>query len=481
MYFVPNTASEDDDHLIQCFYDKNYLNELIEQNYSYISGRKGMGKSALARFAKENTGYLPIDYCEHISLTSDTKTESDFRSQTERDKTLVANEILIFVLLKLVKGLLNSGIKNEYTEYWQTFLEKNGFTDIDNYSKYHETKKTSRTIIRPEIRTPIFSGSMGEKEHHYEYKEARINESIDILWEDFLKSVPKSNVFHVYLDDVDTRIDLKRDPDNVALHKLIEKIHNFNREAKRKERDVKIIMCIRTDIWNYLHGSNLNKYRSACLDVVWKEDDFIKLMGKRIAPNIDPKKAVESVFPDNIFVEPKKSIQCRNFHSNFYAYLHALSFNRARDFLHYGYISQKKISPNKPTLQEKQVNAIEGEFCAYIRKELRDEFELLCQKHGIAINNLDNFLRDLSHKRIFNYKDFRNIKKSTSLKGKISEYNLMKELWEYSVIGIVKGENSVFFYHDPELLFPDEERLKNSQYLLCLHKGLFIAYQSKMI
>jgi len=482
MFFVQNTASEDDNYLISCFYDKNYISKIMKENISFISGRKGMGKTALAKVAQKNKDIFGIDYCEYVSLSSDLKSTSDISSQKERDKNIVANEVLVFILIKLVKALLEEDeIEDIYKEFWTHFLEKNGFYEIKKYNRYLEIKDSSKRIIKPEIKTPLGGGSLGEHVSKIIFEEKKINDSVDILWEDFLKSFPKNKIYHIYLDDIDTRIDLDNDPENEALHRLIEKIHCFNREARDEEKQVKIVMCIRDDMWRYITGSNVQKFKSSSLELEWNEKDFIELMGKRIDPEKNPKDAVESIFQDAIFETPSKKIAPKKFHSYFYTYLYSLSFNRARDFLRYGFIATKKISPKTFRIDQKHLTAIENEFCAYIRTELKDEFFLMCQKYDFSMQNLDHFLKKLAHKKDFNISDFRKLKKNTSLKGKVSEYILLKELWKYSVIGEKSNDFPIFQYHNQSKGFSEESQLKKSLNLFVLHPALQKAYKLDIV
>jgi hypothetical protein len=483
MYFVPQTGAEQDKNLVDCFYDKDYNLQLIEYGYSFISGRKGMGKTALAKFAQDSLGYLPIDHCERIPLSSDLPSDSDISSQKEQDKKLVANKALLFILIRMVKRLLkNNHIKEEYQKVWRHFLKQNNYYEIEDFKEYRERTKSKKTIIKPDIKTPLGGGSIGSREIEKEIQEVQINDSIDYLWDEFLQSIPKQIVYHVYLDDVDTRLDLKNDPKNEALYELIVKIQDFNSKSEDSLKNIKIIMCLRSDIWKYIEGSNRNKYLSSCLNLEWDEEDFLQLMGRRINPRKDnPADAVEELFPSNLF-EDQCSNAIKKFDSSFYTYLYSISFNRARDFLQYGFIASKKCPKDGGPLEKKHLYQIEREFCVYIRKELEDELVLLSQKYGFDIADIDEFLSIIAELNSFNVDDVRKTKQKTKkLKGKIDEYPLLKALWEYSIIGEERDGTQIFFYHNPERSFPSKESVKNDKRRFCMHEGLKKAYYSHIL
>lgn len=416
----------------------------------------------------------------------DTPISDDMVSSSARDKSLVANQALVYVLIKFVKKLLaTEKIDARRKKYWECFLEDNGFSDVDNFDRFREIRKTTSKILKPELKIVGTGGSVGSTEWRIEKEARKVNDCINDLWSNFLECFPNDKCYMIYLDDIDTRIDLKSDPDNEALTRLLEKVRKFNGDSMEKEKNVKIIVCIRSDIWNYLQGFNLSKSQSLSLKIDWKESDFFGLMARRIEPKRffegkDAVQVVERMFPDNLYTNRANKIADKQFHTHFYQYIYTLSFNRARDFLQYGWIAQKKV-PGSGKLTETQIEPIEREFCAYMRGQLSNELLLYCQTANVNYKDIDSLLRNFSSKS-FDYKGFKNACKLYKLKQSITPYELLKELWSYSIIGVSRNGIITFRYYDFDVDLPEENSLQNNHdFKLCLHRGLQIAYQTRMV
>lgn len=47
------TEAEKDAYLLDCFYDSGVIEELVGEGYTILAGRKGAGKSAIAKFLEK--------------------------------------------------------------------------------------------------------------------------------------------------------------------------------------------------------------------------------------------------------------------------------------------------------------------------------------------------------------------------------------------------------------------------------------------
>jgi len=489
-YFIQQTAAEQDAHLLDCFYDKQYLKQLEGHGLDFITGRKGAGKTALAKFLTNATS----NQAETISLLRDTASVTDIISDKARDKNFTANSVLLFLLVKLVRQLLSSTPTTRGNDFWTFFLEKNGFTNIDSFAKFRDVRKNSVITIKPslEISHPAGWAAKGElfsTKGDVTQEEIPLNTGLDELVDHFLDSMPLELSLAIFVDDIDTRIDLTLDPNSEMLYRLLEKIADFNRRAREKKRQVRIVACIRTDMWRYLAGSNLNKLRSSSLQISWNESDFFGLLAKRLDPGWHPQdddenytaahKLVNEFLPDTAFIDALSTNQIRHFHSNLYNYIFNISFNRPRDFLQFCWIATKKLpSSSKSTVSPQHLEAIEAEFGGYLRNELKDEFMLFAQTHQIDIKNIDTLIRELALKGSLSYRQFKHLAKQHSKEFiGVNPYQLLEHLHEYSVVGFDMGDFTQFAYSDPEIDFPPEDDLEKADPTLCVHLGLVRTYK----
>jgi hypothetical protein len=488
-YFVQQTAAEQDSHLLDCFYDKQYLKQLEDQNLDFITGRKGAGKTALAKYVASTNNHQT----ETLSLLRDTASVTDIISDKARDKNFTANSVLLFLLVKLVRQLLLATPTTRGNDFWTFFLEKNGFTNIDSFAKFRDVHKNSVITLKPALEISHPTGWAAKAELFstkgtVTQEEIPLNTGLDELVDQFLDSVPPELNLAIFVDDIDTRIDLTLDPNSEMLYRLLEKIADFNRRAREKKRQVRVVACIRTDMWRYLAGSNLNKLRTSSLQISWNESDFFGLLAKRLDPNWYPQdddenystahKLVNEFLPDTAFVNILSTNQIRHFHTNLYNYIFNISFNRPRDFLQFCWIATKKLPPTKNILSAQHLEAIEAEFGAYLRNELKDEFMLFTQTHQIDIKNVDTLIRELALKGSLSYRQFKHLTKQHSKEFVgVSPYQLLEHLYEYSVVGFDMGNFTQFAYSDPEIDFPAEDDLENADPTLCVHLGLVRTYK----
>lgn len=400
--FPPQTAAEDDLRLVECFYDKKYLEDLLDQNYSFITGRKGSGKTALAQYAVNSNVTTGRDYCEIISLTRDMQNPEDISSDRSRDKSLVSSRTLLYIIVKLVWKMLEwNDLEDNYKTFWVTFLQQNGWNTPTGFARFHETTRSDVKIFNPQISGGGFSASAFSDQSTKGWVETKISVGITDLWEAFLKSVPEKRVMHLFIDDVDTRIDPKTDPDNEAIYRFLEGIVTFNRAALSACRAVRITVCVRSDIWRHLYGSNAQKLETNSLSIEWDEGDFFGLIAKRINPGADNNKARETVqqlFPEAPYNDFMKGNQYQHFGTNFYAYIKSMSFNRPRDFLRYCWLALRKFPTWPKDVHAEHIAAVETEFSAYLRNELKNEVYLLCQKYEIKPGTIDKFIDSLANR-----------------------------------------------------------------------------------
>ena len=91
----PQNYAESDQFLISCFYDAGFIRDLTENNYTIISGRKGTGKTAIAKYLQEKAYDYNIDFVNKISLS-----EIDLNSMDIEDHLKV---ILFYILTESVR------------------------------------------------------------------------------------------------------------------------------------------------------------------------------------------------------------------------------------------------------------------------------------------------------------------------------------------------------------------------------------------
>ncbi len=133
------TEAEKDDFLVECFHDAGFIESLKSSNYSIISGRKGTGKTALAKYLEQKSKDYNIDLAYRISIRSVSLTEDE----DVKDRK---NSILSFIIIKSIQKLLKENFfADSNNSYWIDFLTQNGLQNTSDYETFIETRKTNKT------------------------------------------------------------------------------------------------------------------------------------------------------------------------------------------------------------------------------------------------------------------------------------------------------------------------------------------------
>ena len=138
MYIKKHTEAEKDDYLIDCFHDAGFIKKLTESQFSIVTGRKGSGKTAVARYLEEKYKDYGIDNAFRLSIRNISLRE-------EEDRAGRVNSILSFILIKTIRKLLEHNVfQKESEKYWRDFLILNGLQQVSDYETFVESQKTNK-------------------------------------------------------------------------------------------------------------------------------------------------------------------------------------------------------------------------------------------------------------------------------------------------------------------------------------------------
>lgn len=480
------TQAEKDDYLFECFYDAGFINDLIANRYSIVSGRKGSGKTALARYLESRFEVHGIDLAHRLSIRG-----LSINSGDKREERL--NVLLSFVLIKTVSRLLDAGLFDKKgQEYWLEFFEQNGLQGIDEFNTFVELRRTQTTGfsikgflksigIGVEASTTAADGS--------EYSRAVISKAPHALYSALSDSLPPGRTVMIFIDDLSDYLDESSQSELVEDIALIKNfllaLDDINSTNSDKNRDIQFISLIRQDLFEFMEGSNLNKLVTNSLEIKWSERDFASLLIKRLpcyadsqeADLANPIEAIRRQFPDEIFTTALEQFETNRQGTNFYAYMVAVSFNRPRDFLKFCYAMRNRLSESRPASFE-NIESAEIEYTDYFVTELRDELYLASRILHFAddADGLNRLIDLLNQRNGFNPSQLRtDLGQYLGEKSKVGRNrteHFISELWRYGVIGYKReGDKIIHFRYlstAPPLVL---ERIKD--YVFYLHRGLW--------
>ncbi len=501
LYINQQTEAEKDDYLFDCFHDTGVISELVHSRYTILAGRKGMGKSAVARYLEKNAEKYDLDFVFKLSI----RNFNIKRFDTEKN---TLDSILYYVVVKSIQKMLNVNyFSNEAAKYWKDFLLDNGLQQLADYESFVTTKKSRKTGFSIKaVASYLFAKGEGSTKLNFETEKQRaeIADSPSSLFDSLRQSInPKHKVIIFiddisdYLDESDRNVLLK---DLAIIQNLLLNLQTYNLNFAEEELNLRFVSLVRDDIFEYMEGSNVNKLKTDSLKLVWDEKAFASLLIRRMpyfADKLDealenPVTSLKERFPDDIFTDFLKSFSTNRYGSNFYAYMAAISFNRPRDFLQFCYALRNRLSLRHPATFE-NIDAAEIEYSNYFIQELRDELYVASRvfDYDFSQERIDHLVDILSKNDMFNSSQLKTdlsafIGTKTSIGNKKIEA-LLAELWRYGVIGVSekptksikpakkttpeKTEKLILFKYLSDSAVFTSEKIKN--YTFYLHRGLW--------
>lgn len=501
LYINQQTEAEKDDYLFDCFHDTGVISELVHSRYTILSGRKGMGKSAIARYLERNAEQYSLDFVFKLSI----RNFNIKRFDTEKN---TLDSILYYIVVKSIQKMLNVNyFTEESAKYWKDFLLTNGLQQISDYESFVTTKKSRKSGFSIKaVASYLFVRGEGvtKLENETEKHRAEIADSPSSLYDSLRQSINPKHKVIIFIDDISDYLD-ESDRESLIkdlaiIQNLLLSLQTYNLNFAEEELNLRFVSLVRDDIFEYMQGSNVNKLKTDSLKLSWDEKAFACLLIRRMpyfaekleTALINPVVSLKEQFPDEIFADFLKSFSTNRYGSNFYAYMAAISFNRPRDFLQFCYALRNRLSVRHPAKFE-NIEAAEIEYSNYFIQELRDELYVASRVFDFDFSQerIDQLVDILSKNDMFNSSQLKTdlsafIGAKTSIGNKKIEA-LLSELWRYGVIGVSekpaksvkpakkttpeKSEKLILFKYLSDSAVFTSEKIKN--YTFYLHRGLW--------
>jgi len=266
-------------------YFEDYLDILedLEKGKFIFVGRKGVGKSAIAKFIKDKSEESTNSFATILRI-NDVSLEGII--QETENKELVIFEWLI--LVNIVKLIVNNEC-GQYTQEYdklRKFLERNlGSVAIDRFQIEERLLKHGGEV-NFSILTHAFGGVFKK---YFDVKTTKapfyklippLKEIVKIIL-DF--PVNKNNEFWLLFDDLDVNYDLNNESHNLKIIELLRLAKYYNNEIF-KENSAKILIFIREDIRSHIQS----KYNDSA-KIIHSYEIFINWYSQ-FSSNIDENK-----------------------------------------------------------------------------------------------------------------------------------------------------------------------------------------------
>lgn len=442
--------------LSEVFEDFLDVIDQINNEKFIVLGRKGSGKSAIG---------------EHICniASSDANIFAKFIRRTEIDIEQIVQiginegerieqEMLFkWVILTQILSLIvqNQNLCNvKDMSNLKKFLDKNrGFVNIEKHEIkeiIHERGINVNLEYFKRFYTALFNKKVAIKE-----EKAAFFKLIPYLEETISKILIKDpeNSYILIFDDLDIGY-YKSETDILTLSELLRIAKYYNNEFfGRNQLNSKIVVLLRNDIAKHLcyNADTAKIFASYAIELNWYEEmyrtqeDRLKLkqfINKRIACNFE-KNGLEYIKdkPWESFVNEQEFVSfdsMGNTKSSF-KYVIEHTFFRPRDLI----LFFKDIDRYKfpIPISRSNINNLIGRFANQIMLEIQNELTAVFSEKEINITI--NVLRTYRNKKHFTYESLRTDLENCGLKD--NAYNIIDELFFYSLIGNINNHGDVSF------------------------------------
>lgn len=482
--------AENDEFLFDCFHNNGTIEKLIDNRFELVAGRKGTGKTAIARFLQKKHEEYGVDYATRLTLT-------DLQSSAE-NSFIDGERLLKFLAIVTAQHFLkNNLLTKDGKGFWSNYLEKHGLQDVSSYKDFTATTKSTNEKKAAVIGNKIVAGANLSHESTIEYEKQVINDSAGTLMSRLSESLEDNKKVLIFIDDITDQFDnpglLDVESSMKQIKYVLHQLNHYNTKFNDDDIDLTFVSTIRNDLWDYILGSNENKLIHNCLWLEWNETSFCEMLIKRLphfADNLDkslaaPMVSIKAVFPDDVFDEMLKlkgvkPQEIKQYETKFYAYVQLISFNRPRDYLRLCHAMKSRLSQIKP-VELKHIKASELEYSDYFYKETRDELNIFSKVLGMQPTALLRALSDLSKKSRLTYPEVKTILSKYIKASHSKTLWFIESLWDYSLIGLMSNTKVDFmhFKHNTGrnngFEFPYDNELK--QYYFLVHRGLYWKYQ----
>lgn len=449
----------------------NILPAIESDGYFIIAGRKGSGKSAIARYLKGSANQENDRYVSIIK-TDDVKLERLIQAVPEADHSAIFEWLILTRLVKLI-------LDTNYTSYpkpiqaLKKFYERN--TRLINIGDYNIEEITENKEVKFEVLRVGFGEIFRKKNKSIILNRGIFYQFVPVLRE-VIQTVLNYEVFeqskfYICFDDLDVKFKLSRDKE--ILTDLIRTACKYNSEYL-KPHQTKILLFVRDDLTRRLSGVDsditkildssqigLNWYQHDDYQIDEKNINLRKLINKRLAQNfINLNKKFNASDPWRTFVEHFEDYGSKTP----FSYILDFTYHTPRDLINiFAQVGQKDL---KYPLDKRIIDTCINQYTERKLNEISDELAIHFEPEYIKLITGRLFRSIASERKSVTFEKLMNL---------FDEIGIRKEdfeiLVEYDYIIPMDEDNNIYCNYREQ---PAVNAIESYSYIL--HKSIYTFY-----
>ena len=452
------------------FYKTFEVDMLLDGKKSYVIGRKGTGKTAIAKFLKSHVSY--DFFAQDISLKNFPFNElyslKDDSYADPNQYITIWKFIIYMEILSLMRK--NQALSSEFRRAIDSILPKK---PIRGFSR--RIKNITSSGFNLDAKVLSFS-----QDSEYLIEELSWLEKVNVL-EDLILSNIDNYKYFIIFDELDEDYSYQSAVEPTGeylnlisgLFKAVQYIKSLAFDSNLKIHQV---IFLRDDIYSLIQDNDKNKWSDLEINLSWTRTSIQPLLAHRLSRAFNQYSKPEShnfahVWSKVFSEDPILYGESRTKEITIYDWLTRESLLRPRDYIKYIQLCAKKVyESNHSHIYPQTVTTQDILYSRYFRGELKDEVHSLIPEIDMIFDIFSKI-----GKGHLNISDFKTVYDSYVEKGKLEDKNyvfILEALFSFSIIGnLIRGRNKeVFRYINPEA------RL-NFDHPIVVHRGLYKSLQ----
>lgn len=444
-------VAAEQDSVLDYFIKTDAVDRILAKQVSIVLGRKGSGKTALVKyFSSGSAGNKHIaaslrSYPWQLHALRKARGASDIEAHVSSWRYVIAVEALK-ALLSAARFTINTDSKAAGTKFL-----------IDNYGavdpKLTDLLRPKKLVLSKATFAPSYLGTAIGSVDIESKDDSSVGPELEALTDCILESckviasqegVPQ---LFIHIDELDQGLSNLSEERERLLVGLILATRSIRDDERY--RDFLVPICyMRTDIWDQMYFSDMNKIkRSTALRLEWDDNSLLRVLEARISKRLGKSSTL-------LELEDGKKIRGRQ---SKWSHVVSRTFMRPRDIIQFfnsALEAAKKRDPRVEKFVNQDVVNAREDYSSYLKDELDDEIK----PHW---RDWEDGLQAISaiSKMSFTREEFiRAYSANKSRNNKLDETEALDRLYEFSVIGYrggigTGGSTWVYRYLKPQLRF----------------------------
>ena len=450
------------------FYKTFEVDMLLKGEKSYVIGRKGTGKTAIANFLRSKVSY---DYfARSISLKhfpfNDLYPLKDNSYTNPNEYITIWKYIIYMNILHLMQK--NESLDIRIRKDIEAILPNKPIRGLSR-----RVKSTTSREFKFDIKALSFSHGSSDIEDKLNWIE-----KVDLLEELIFENIDNSNYFIIFDElDEDYKYQSVVEPTGqylnliAGLFKAVQYIKSLSFEYSLK---INPVIFLRDDIYDLIQDHDKTKWSDLAIFLTWTKYTIQPLIAYRLSKakylhhDVESFERIWNYFfsGDEIYFGGNRDKQI-----SIYDWITKETLQRPRDYIKYIQLCAKKAyESNHPKIFSGTVTTQDITYSSYFRSELVDEI------HSI-LPDIEKVLDMFSKigKAYLNIEEFRELYELNYSEGRLvnKDYKfILQVLFNFSVIGNHNNDTNKLVFR-----YINKEANLNFDHAITLHRGLYKSLQ----